>query len=223
MAIYYIDPLLGSAENDGHSPETALYHPSYVKALPGDTVLFRRGCIFREMFPTWAGTEDAPITYGAYGEGDKPVFCGSLDASDPGDWEEIDTNIWQYCCPTMGDVGNIIFTKKSDDSRPWCDLAQHERNARLDGATLRWERADLCEQGDFWDSRFGESNHPKEVPTEQILLLYSVGNPANVYAHIELAHWGGRRLGWLKSDIVIEDIEFFGSGVHALAGDHADR
>ena len=74
MAIYYVDPLLGSDENDGHTPQTALCRPSDVKALPGDTVLFRRGCIFREMFPTSAGAPGVPITYGAYGDGDKPVF-----------------------------------------------------------------------------------------------------------------------------------------------------
>ncbi len=223
MAIWYIDPTQNNPSADGHSAETALPHASGVPLSPGDTILYRRGCIYREMFRTEAGTPDAPITYGAYGDGDKPVFCGSLDASDPSDWEEIRENIWRYRHPTMGDVGNIIFTKKSDDVRPWNALAPHERNARLDGATLRWERDGLCAQGDFWDSRFGESNHPKEVPTEQELLLYSVGNPAEVYAHIELAHWGGRRIGWLKSNIIIEDIEFFGSGVHALAGDHADN
>ena len=195
MAIWYIDPTQNHPSPDGRSPQTAWPHVSGLTPAPGDTVLFRRGCIFRAMFPTFAGIEGAPITYGAYGEGDKPVFCGSLDASSPSDWEETENNIWRYRHPTMGDVGNIIFTKKSDDSRPWHSLAPHERNARLDGATLRWERADLREQGDFWDSRFGESNHPKEVPTAQELLLYSVGNPANVYAHIELAHWGGRRIG----------------------------
>ena len=223
MAIWYIDPTQNNPSADGHSAETALPHASGVPLSPGDTILYRRGCIYREMFRTEAGTPDAPITYGAYGDGDKPVICGSLAASAPSDWEEIRENIWRYRHPTMGDVGNIIFTKKSDDVRPWNALAPHERNARLDGATLRWERDGLCAQGDFWDRRFGASNPPKEVPTPQELLLYSVGNPAEVYAHIELAHWGGRRIGWLKSNIIIEDIEFFGSGVHALAGDHADN
>ena len=223
MAIWYIDPTQDNPANDGHSAETPLSSAYKVPLSPGDTVLYRRGCIYREMFRTAEGTPDAPITYGAYGVGDKPIFCGSLDAASPDDWEEVEQNIWRYRHPTMGDVGNIIFTKKSDNPRPWNTLLPHERNARLDGATLRWERCGLCAQGDFWDSRFGESNHPKETPTEQLLLLYSVGNPAEVYAHIELAHWGGRRIGWLRSNIIIEDIEFFGSGVHALAGDHADH
>ena len=59
-------------------------------------------------------TQDTFI--GIFSDGDKPVFCGSLDASDPSDWEETETNIWRYRHPTMGDVGNIIFTNGSDET-----------------------------------------------------------------------------------------------------------
>ena len=111
MAIWYIDPTQNDPQNDGHSADTPLASASMAALSPGDTILYRRGCIYREMFRTEAGTADAPITYGAYGDGDKPVFCGSLDASSPDDWEEIAENIWRYRYPTMGDVGNIIFVK----------------------------------------------------------------------------------------------------------------
>ncbi|MGM9624695.1 MAG: hypothetical protein ACI3XM_03195 [Eubacteriales bacterium] len=224
MAIYYIDSAAGSDRNDGLSPETPKRNDTAVTPAPGDSILYRRGRIIRGILHTTAGTDDAPITYGAYGScdddgfGDKPIICGSLDASSPDVWEEIAPHIWRCSVPTKGDVGNIIFVKKTDDNRPWRELQEYEKNARLDGATLRWNREDLREQGDFWDSRFGETNHPKDIPTAQELLLYSVGNPASVYAHIELAHWGERKLGELRSNIIIEDIAFCGSGVHALAG-----
>ena len=74
----------------------------------------------------------------------------------------------------MGDVGNIIFTKKSDDVRPWNALAPHERNARLDGATLRWERNGLIAQGDFWDSRFGDDPNASTVPANMRVNITSI-------------------------------------------------
>lgn len=225
MAIYYIDPDLGLDTNDGLSPDTPKKTGGSITPAPGDSVLYRRGRIIRGMLPTTAGADGAPITYGAYGDcdengyGDKPIFCGSLDASSPDDWVETEPNIWRCTVPTRGDVGNIIFTKKSDDDRPWRSLAEYEKNARLDGATLRWEKSGLSAQGDFWDSRFGETNHPVPTPTEQELLVYSVGNPAEVYAHVELAHWGDRRLAFTRDNTIIEDLAFCGSGVHAIAGD----
>jgi hypothetical protein len=44
----------------------------------GDTVLCRRGSVFRGVLHTRNGADQAPVTYGAYGEGDKPVFLGSV-------------------------------------------------------------------------------------------------------------------------------------------------
>lgn len=52
---------------------------------PGDSVLFKKGDLWREEFimPS-AGVEGNPITYASYGEGDKPKIYGSYQ---PATWE----------------------------------------------------------------------------------------------------------------------------------------
>ena len=195
---YYIDNINGLTTNDGCSENTPLDSISNISTLSrGDTVLFKRGSFYRSNLETKEG-----ITYGAYGEGEKPTFCGSADLSDVADWIETETpNVWECAKKIDGNVGNFVFTKDGVESF----------------ATLRWTTEDLVSQGDFWDSRYGEkpSSH---VKTSQTVLLYSIGNPAVVYSHIEGISFFTRNLGILRSHTTFKDLKFMNSGVHGLAG-----
>jgi hypothetical protein len=86
--IYYVSNS-GDDTNDGlsaDSPWRTLGRVSGADLCPGDAVLFCRGDIFRGGVVTRSG-----VSYGAYGEGEKPCIygwdedlaCGSL-------WEEYD-------------------------------------------------------------------------------------------------------------------------------------
>ena len=45
---------------------------------PGDTVLFKRGCTWREsLWPPSSGASGSPITFGAYGTGANPIISGA--------------------------------------------------------------------------------------------------------------------------------------------------
>lgn len=197
--IYYIDPMYGCPEADGRSPENARREYRDLALEPGDKVLFRRGSFIRANLERCPGTPDAPITYGAYGEGENPVFCGSVDVSDPAKWTEIRPNIWKYTESLPSEACNFIYD-----------------NGRI-GATLRWEEHLLSAQGDWYDSRMGCREQGRTVDEEKVL-LYSEGNPGEVYSHIECAVWGQRNLSSNVSCTVCEDLIFFGSGVHALSG-----
>ncbi len=197
--IYYIDPTHGSLCADGLSPENARREYTDLDLCPGDKVLFRRGTFVRGCLVRKPGTPDAPITYGAYGEGENPVFCGSIDVSDPAKWTEIRTNIWKYTESLPSEACNFIYD-----------------GGRI-GATLRWEENLLSAQGDWYDSRMG-SREQKTAVGEEKVLLYSEGNPGEVYSHIECAVWGQRNLSPNVECTVCEDLCFFGSGVHAMAG-----
>lgn len=80
-AIYYVDNALGNDNNSGLSQSSAWktawktrVHP----LQPGDTVLFKRGQVWRELLMnTNSGTSSNPIRFGAYGSGPKPVFSGA--------------------------------------------------------------------------------------------------------------------------------------------------
>ena len=199
MSVYYIDPVLGLDANDGLSTETPKQDYRTIPLAPGDTVRFKRGSFYRAALLLRGGGEDARITYSSYGEGELPVFCGSVDVSDPGDWEEAAPNIWRCVKDIPGDVGNFAF------------------NGNECSAALRWHREDLQNQGDFWDSRLGEGEQ-KTGNAPQEVLMYSENNPALHYSQIECIPYGTRQLGWLCSGLVIENLHFRNSGVHGLAG-----
>ena len=83
--VYYIDPVNGRDELDGSSPETARKSYRDLDVKPGDSILFRRGSFIRDCLYCVEGAPGAYVSYGAYGEGANPVFCGSADVSDPDD------------------------------------------------------------------------------------------------------------------------------------------
>ena len=77
---YYVSPT-GSDSANGLTLGTAWQTCSQVNSKafsPGDTILFERGGEWREsLLASSSGAAGNPITYGAYGSGEKPTFWGS--------------------------------------------------------------------------------------------------------------------------------------------------
>lgn len=82
-ATYYVDNCVvtGSDSNNGTSPSTPWLTNTKVNAStfnPGDSVLFRRGCTWRQqLVPASSGSSGNPITFGAYGSGAQPILNGT--------------------------------------------------------------------------------------------------------------------------------------------------
>lgn len=205
MAIYYIDSTNGSNENDGLSKGQPLLNDKSLRPLPGDKILFKRGSFIRGMLNNISGSEGMPVTYGAYGEGEPPVFCGSVDLTDAGLWHEEEKNIWSCDAVKNDEVGNFVF----DNYEAY--------------GTLRWTKDDLKEQGDFYDECFGYSENKKTVPEKHKVYLYSKINPALIYTSIECVTFNARRLANSGHDIIFENLRFINSGVHAIAGESKSR
>jgi len=100
----------GDDKNDGLTEATAwrtLKRVSEAKELLcGDAVLFRRGELFRGMVRTRPG-----VTYGAYGEGEKPRLYGwDEDLADASLWTLVDKehSIWKYTKKIL-DTGTLVF------------------------------------------------------------------------------------------------------------------
>ena len=66
--------LKGKTDNDGFSESNPLCDYKNLDLKEGDTVLFKRGTFIRGKLYNKNG-----VTYGAYGEGENPTFCGSVD------------------------------------------------------------------------------------------------------------------------------------------------
>ena len=195
MKTYYIDRVLGNDSLDGLSPETARMNYTDIALEAGDKVLFKCGSFYRDKLYALNN-----VYYGAYGEGDKPTFCGSTDISAAEDWiETARENIWHCIKHIPGDVGNLVFDLDS------CS------------ATFRWELDELSAQGEFYDAKniYGDV---KKQDCEPSLYLYSKGNPASVYSHIEAVSYNTRQLVKLGDGMTFEGLRFINSGVHGMAG-----
>lgn len=184
MATYYIDFENGREENDGLPPLTPKGDYRTIDVQGGDRILFKRGSFVRDHLHA-----KRHVTYGSYGEGTLPTFCGSCDVSAKQDWEPTETEYVWKCRKAMdGDVGNLIF---------------HENDCT---AALKWDFEALAQQGDFFSRQSPSSegwtgkNHKSE------LYLYSVGHPTLVYSHIEAAAYGVRQLVNLDKGMTFEDL-----------------
>ncbi len=80
---YYVDCSAGSDTRSGTSPSLAwrsLSKASQAPLLPGDRLLFKRGCTWNgTLFLKRSGTAIAPITVGAYGTGSLPRIQNGND------------------------------------------------------------------------------------------------------------------------------------------------
>ncbi len=78
MAIYYVNPAIGSNGNNGTSVDTpfaSIWAVENLKLQPGDSVLLAAGSVFNDQLDLkYSGTASAPITIGSYGVGDAPVI-----------------------------------------------------------------------------------------------------------------------------------------------------
>ena len=200
MATYYIDPKNGQDENNGLSPTTAKRSYADIDVQCGDRILFKRGSFIRDRLYA-----KKYVSYGAYGEGELPTFCASLDVSAAENWMPTEIpHVWKCTSPMDGDVGNLVF------------------DGNLCTAALKWELQALMAQGDFYSQKcdapsdWNGRNHMTE------LYLYSLGNPSTVYAHIEAVAYGARQLVNLDDGMTFEDLRFINSGVHGMAG-HGDH
>ena len=198
----------GDDTADGLSPATAwktLFRANKVASKPGDSILFRRGDEFRGQLSPHCGKDGIMVTYGAYGEGKKPVLLGSVSRNRTEDWTHEGGNIWSTTsiCPQRDgivaepykedhtrDVGNIIF----DNGAKPCGFK-------------RWKESDLKQPGDYW----------YDLETNQVKLVCEK-NPAEAYDDIELAirrHIIGRNHA---NHIIIEDLALLYGGAHGIGG-----
>lgn len=95
---YYVDCENGNDSNDGLTPFKPWKTISKVNNhsfYPGDRILFKRGCIWREtLIPPSSGEKGKLIVFGAYGEGEKPRITGG-DVAD--EWKDEDNDgVWEH-------------------------------------------------------------------------------------------------------------------------------
>ncbi len=201
---YHIDPVNGDDANDGLSPLSSIKTYINRDITGGDTVLFKRGSVIRDILYTCNGTENVPVTYGAYGDGDKPVFMGSVPAGDAGKWIEEKPSIWRFTGELPSEVCNLIFN-----------------NGEFCG-NMRWQLDELGQPGEWHYTGIGKSSAGEKL-SDETLYLYSPVNPGLAYSSIECALWGQRLMVSGQHDIILENLSFQNSGVHGYQGFHTSN
>lgn len=96
-ANFYVDSLAGSDAAAGTAESAAwqtLDKVNNTAFLPGDRILFKRGGLWRGQLVPHSGSNGAPVVYGAYGSGEKPILQGSEARSTPEAWTEVSPGVW---------------------------------------------------------------------------------------------------------------------------------
>jgi hypothetical protein len=116
--VYYVDAVYGKDSLPGtkqEKPWRTIQKVNSVKFKPGDKILFKRGQKWIDMLvPSSSGTKAAPITYSAYGTGDKPVITIRQmlpNSNKSNKWEKVSENVYSL------DLSNIV----SSIERIWLD------------------------------------------------------------------------------------------------------
>lgn len=190
--VYYVDATGGNDVNTGLSPTAAwktLAKVKQSKYAPGDSILLKRGQVWREQLAfTASGSAGKPITIGAYGTGIKPIIMGSQDLSGSSKWKASGTkNIWVTTATIAIDVGSLIFNGETSVGAKKPALAEADT------------------QGDFYYS-----------PDADLLYLYSTSNPGLYYAHIEAALRQAGIMSYRNSYVTYQNIIFKYQGRHAF-------
>lgn len=158
---YYVDYRNGDDANNGLTPETAWKTLDKVNSMifkPGEHILFKRGGLWHGRLEIRSsGSKGNPITFGAYGEGDKPILIGRGSVSgwdNPFNWTRCGKNIWR-----------IYYGPYKIASRVWLSGVEYTKAQTLADVneTYRW----YFDYENSW------------------LYVYAESNPALYYSNIE--------------------------------------
>ena len=98
-SIYYVDSSGGNDANPGTSvtaPWQTLQHVNNTQFSPGDSILLKRGQVWREalLFKS-SGTEGGPIVLGSYGTGSRPTISGGQYFGKNSTWRSEGNGEWR--------------------------------------------------------------------------------------------------------------------------------
>ncbi len=211
----YVSPS-GSDANDGRSPATAVATIERGNSLvkSGDALLLERGGEWRTTFTSKAG-----VTYGAYGEGAKPLINGNLIGNVGGasNWTLVPgtSNIWKLTRP-VNDIGNIILNRTSTFEK----IVPSVGGSVLLVGGRSFDPATSFTKNRTFFVVYGSVNGNSTDYTSLNSTLYvrcDEGNPGSLYSDIELATRNTAIVG-SGSGCVFDNIAVMFAGCHGIGG-----
>lgn len=124
---------------------------------PGDRVLFNRGNIFYGTIRiTKSGVSGSPITFGAYGTGDKPIITGFTVISS---WIDEGEGVYSASVTAEGLTNMVVIENKQYAMGRWPDTGYNifeSASANLSitdtdlGSTINWKGAEVAIRKNDW-------------------------------------------------------------------------
>ncbi len=220
--LYYVSES-GNDGNSGLSPALPLRTAAKANSLAkkGDGILFERGGFFREKF-----TAKSDVTYSAYGEGAKPVICGSpYDAAKPELWvlaygePSSGVKIWKHTSEDLHDVGEIFFDGGTKYAYKEIPSFFSGRFVTRENTEIPFDYTQhLCRNLSF--VHLAASVLTGDVPqtssaTGPLYLRCDEGNPGEVFASIEFCEYGNAvKVG--GDDVTIDNLCILYTGSHGI-------
>ncbi len=211
---YYISEKNGSDDNDGLSPEKpfkTLEALSKTRFLRNANILLERGGLYRGTFVI---TQN--LSFGAYGEGPKPVWIQSKrNYADPSLWVETEyPNVWK-CTEQLINVGVMGF---DHDMFDYSDKTYNEKY----GIICNYKTNGFMGLEDMnKDLQFFSDLREVGLLSPAPLYLYSAeGNPGERFKSIEI----GERINIVRGEPLncsFDNISFKFTGAHAIGVSNA--
>ncbi len=204
--VYYVSNN-GKDSNDGKTPGSAwatLSKVSTATLKAGDYVLFERGGYFRGQLKVQSG-----VTYSAYGEGEKPIICGSTeDGADPKKWTNVGGNIWEYETAFDLDVGTLVFNHGEAHAVKWLVFKNEAGELEEYKTKVKWNGVQTIKTDlEFWHST--ENNK---------IYLYSEENPGKRFSSIEFNRREHAMTGGTSSNVTYDNLTVKYTGAHGIGG-----
>jgi hypothetical protein len=203
---YYVDYVGGS---DSSPDPTNINTPwktltKVRSSLPAQsTALLKRGVVWRDDYlQVPSGVSGHPTVVGAYGTGANPMITGSKNGETIG-WTNRGSNIWR-CDPGSADVGNIVVN--TNGTPALCHKYYHPSDTR-DYTTPKLPGGVLpSTQGAYFHNT---ENYTFDGTTDDLLWMYSVGDPSTFYNGIELCHDEIQNTMYGRSYVTFQGIDFY--------------
>lgn len=197
--IYYVSSTgtskTGTDENDPMSYETA----NSKTYRSGDTILFKKGDTFYGTFdPTILQTDDKITTFSSYGEGELPKMSGYKIVNSKDSWQLHEDGIYKVNLTDTQCFSGLMTTDSNSVNVGFLEDSNGTKYFNKKG-TL----SELENQYDFYCD-------------ESYLYMKSDENPYSKLGELKLAT--RTNLFIMHSNIKIENIEFSGTGAHAIVG-----
>lgn len=217
--VYYVSPN-GNDQNDGLSPQTAwasIQRVNTAEIQPGDQILWERGGIWRGILRPHPGQPGHPVTYGAYGTGEKPVFYGSADASKREYWVEVSPNIWatRETKPEILDQLNGNFSEKwSVYQEKGMDVSFTQTlDEKLKKLEINFQNAGKARnQVQFWGPAVNAADFPKTMVLKMKARANHPLTLPGITISLNKAPWTGKAIAssldvteeWKTFDLILE-------------------